>query len=172
MEPAIDANFGKKDNIDEILVEIHPGDRRVQIVTTKEIGQKTTPESSSINDFGPGENIFTDRKTETESFKNETMTVAETIAASWNQSTLQMYPSLEDMKSKILNGTFEWSKTARSILFLKKHKCASSTLRESLKNYLYWRGLTEENSIFQALGQGSTDQNEPVLRSSQLIKPT
>ena len=145
------------ETIGDILVE--PEDRIVQTETTEEIEQKPAPDSSSINDLGPGENIkeFANLTIVTESFKNQTTTVASKIAV--KPPTLQMYPSLEDMKSKILNGNFEWSKTARSILFLKKHKCASSTLREALRNYLYWRGLTEEDSIFQALGEGSTDRN-------------
>ena len=139
------------------MVEIEPEDRIGQTEATEKIEQKPAPDSSSINDLGPGETIkeFADLTIVTESFKNHTTTVASKIAV--NPPTMQMYPSLKDMKSKILNGTFEWSKTARSILFLKKHKCASSTLREALRNYLYWRGLTEEDSIFQALGQGSTD---------------
>ena len=35
-----------------------------------------------------------------------------------------MYPEKEEAENMILNGTFDWSKTAKSILFLKKHKCA------------------------------------------------
>ena len=46
------------------------------------------------------------------------------------QSEIKMYPSLKEMEKSVINGTFDWSKTARSILFLKKHKCASSTLRQ------------------------------------------
>lgn len=49
------------------------------------------------------------------------------------QSEIKMYPSLKEMEKSVINGTFDWSKTARSILFLKKHKCASSTLRQVIK---------------------------------------
>ena len=35
-----------------------------------------------------------------------------------------MYPEKLDMESMVVNGTFDWSKTAKSVLFLKKHKCA------------------------------------------------
>ena len=49
------------------------------------------------------------------------------------QSEIKMYPSLKEMEKSVINGTFDWSKTARSILFLKKHKCASSTLRQDIK---------------------------------------
>ena len=37
---------------------------------------------------------------------------------------IQMYPEKLDMESMVVNGTFDWSKTAKSVLFLKKHKCA------------------------------------------------
>ena len=133
VDPELDNNFGGKANVDDISVEILPEDRKDQKETTEGpsegIDQKPAPDSSSINDLGPGENIkeFAEFTIVTESFKNQTTTVADKIAV--NLPTLQVYPSLEDMESKILNGTFEWSKTARSILFLKKHKCASSTLR-------------------------------------------
>ena len=38
--------------------------------------------------------------------------------------TIHYYPEKADAENSILNGTFDWSKTASSILFLKKHKCA------------------------------------------------
>ena len=86
------------------------------------------------------------------------------------QPQIEMYPSLKEMKSMIINGTYDWSKTARSILFLKKHKCASSTLREALRNYLHWRGLTEEVSIFQALGGCYPSRWDPKCRPSTELK--
>ena len=46
---------------------------------------------------------------------------------------IQQYPELNEMKRSIINGTFDWSKTANSILFLKKHKCLDTLLRESLR---------------------------------------
>ena len=80
------------------------------------------------------------------------------------KNDIQMYPSLKEMKKSVVDGSFDWSKTARSILFLKKHKCASSTLREALRNYLYWRGMTEEKSIFQALGGCYPSRWDPKCR--------
>ena len=47
---------------------------------------------------------------------------------------IEKYPEVSDMKRSIINGTFDWSKTAKSILFLKKHQCSDSLLRESLRN--------------------------------------
>ena len=85
-------------------------------------------------------------------------------------STTQSYLSLKDMKNSIVNETFDWSKTARSVLFLKKHKCASSTLREALRNYLYWRGLTEEISTFQALGGCYPSRWDPKCRPPTELK--
>ena len=46
---------------------------------------------------------------------------------------IEQYPELNDMKRLIINGTFDWSKTAKSILFLKKHHCLDTLLRESLR---------------------------------------
>ena len=46
---------------------------------------------------------------------------------------IEQYPELNDMKRLIINGTFDWSKTAKSILFLKKHQCLDTLLRESLR---------------------------------------
>ena len=46
---------------------------------------------------------------------------------------IEQYPELNDMKRLIINGTFDWSKTAKSILFLKKHQCLDALLRESLR---------------------------------------
>ena len=51
-----------------------------------------------------------------------------------NKHLPKTYLELDEMKASIINGTFDWSKTARSILFLKKHKCASSTVKEALRN--------------------------------------
>ena len=81
-----------------------------------------------------------------------------------NKIYTDMYPSLKEMKKTVVDGSFDWSKTARSILFLKKHKCASSTLREALRNYLYWRGMTEEVSVFQALGGCYPSRWDPKCR--------
>ena len=47
---------------------------------------------------------------------------------------IEKYPEVSDMKRSIINGTFDWSKTAKSVLFLKKHQCSDSLLRESLRN--------------------------------------
>ena len=49
------------------------------------------------------------------------------------ESKIEQYPELNDMKRLIINGTFDWSKTAKSILFLKKHQCLDTLLRESLR---------------------------------------
>ena len=84
--------------------------------------------------------------------------------------TPQVYLTLKDMENSIINGTFDWSKTARSVLFLKKHKCASSTLREALRNYLYWRGLTEEIPTFQALGGCYPSRWDPKCRPPTELK--
>jgi len=50
-----------------------------------------------------------------------------------------MYPEKLDMESMIVNGTFDWSKTAKSVLFLKKHKCArrviSNIQQSNIKTY-------------------------------------
>ena len=46
---------------------------------------------------------------------------------------IEQYPELNKMKRLIINGTFDWSKTAKSILFLKKHQCLDTLLRESLR---------------------------------------
>ena len=46
---------------------------------------------------------------------------------------IEQYPELNDMKRLIINGTFDWSKTAKSILYLKKHQCLDTLLRESLR---------------------------------------
>ena len=171
-ETYLDNNFELvHDDLDKVL-QFETDVREIE--TFDEIEKNSGPESSSVKDLdvlGPNENIekFDDKKTTTESNDGQKILATDESAISGNktQPTLSMYPSLHEMKSKIINGTFEWSKTARSILFLKKHKCASSTLREALRNYLYWRGLTEEISIFQALGQGSTDHYQSVLGSSR-----
>ena len=47
---------------------------------------------------------------------------------------IEKYPEVSDMKRSVINGTFDWSKTAKSVLFLKKHQCSDSLLRESLRN--------------------------------------
>ena len=39
-----------------------------------------------------------------------------------------MYPEKLDMERMVVNGTFDWSKTAKSVLFLKKHKCARKVI--------------------------------------------
>ena len=51
-----------------------------------------------------------------------------------SEPQIEKYPELNNMKRSIINGTFDWSKTAQSILFLKKHQCFDSLLRESLRN--------------------------------------
>ena len=51
-----------------------------------------------------------------------------------SEPKIEKYPEVSDMKRSIINGTFDWSKTAKSILFLKKHQCSDSLLRESLRN--------------------------------------
>ena len=99
------------------------------------------------NEEGDGDDFGEDNNLEDNLLVNIRDNLQETI-----KNDFEMYPSLKEMKTSVVNGSFNWSKTARSILFLKKHKCASSTLREALRNYLYWRGMTEEVSIFQALG--------------------
>ena len=167
-ETDLDSNFELVDDDLDKILKLETDVREIE--TFDEIEKNAGLESSSDLDvLGPDENIedFADQKTTTESDNviEKLATDKSAIFGNKTQTTLPMYPSLNEMKSKITNGTFEWSKTARSILFLKKHKCASSTLREALRNYLYWRGLTEEISIFQALGQGSTDHNKSVVGS-------
>ena len=51
-----------------------------------------------------------------------------------SEPEIEKYPELNNMKRSIINGTFDWSKTAQSILFLKKHQCFDSLLRESLRH--------------------------------------
>ena len=73
-----------------------------------------------------------------------------------SEPKIEMYPELNDMKRSIINGTFDWSKTAKSVLFLKKHQCVDSLLRESLRSRALRTGASAdsgENSRPNICGQ-------------------
>ena len=133
------------------VVEIYDDeqDQHLEYVAPYEIGSNRTTGWKNIEDNNLNDNEVSEPVT---------------------MSTTQSYLSLKVMKKSIVDGTFDWSKTARSVLFLKKHKCASSTLREALRNYLYWRGLTEEISTFQALGGCYPSRWDPKCRPPTELK--
>ena len=104
---------------DRTFTELYPSDSREAEDTNKTVFEDdlvklTTSVVDNVNDLEIGAN---------QEITNELLFEPE----------VEMYPEVDEMKSSIINGTFDWSKTARSILFLKKHKCASSTLREALR---------------------------------------
>jgi len=86
------------------------------------------------------------------------------------QQDIQMYPEKLDMEDMVVNGTFYWTKSAKSVLFLKKHKCASSTFTTVIQNYMLWRGLKYEPQIFKSLGGCYPARWNPYCRPPTALK--
>jgi len=86
-----------------------------------------------------------------------------------NQLAPRKFEFLKNFRFKPAGST-NFTNSPEKIIFVRKHKCASSTAIQLFQNYLRWRGYFNERPIYATLGGCYPARYDPKCRSTPHFK--